>query len=143
MTAAAASHPAPHRQRVRLWVLMFGLVAAPIFWLAQLLLGYGVSAAACYGGDHPTTIASGASLRMALFSFDAAALIVALAGAAVSYASWHAVHGEQQSGPHHALEVGEGRTRFMALWGILSSLCFGGAIVFNTMASVMAPLCIR
>jgi hypothetical protein len=143
MTALTASHPAPHRERVRLWMLIFGMIAAPSLWLAQLLLSYGISALACYGGDHPTTIAAGTPVRTALFAFDAVALIAALAGGIVSYTCWRAVHAEQQHGQHHALEVGEGRTRFMALWGIMSSLCFFGAIAFNTIASVMAPLCVR
>jgi hypothetical protein len=133
MTAIASSHPAPHRQQVRLWLLIFGLIAAPLLWLAQLLLGYGISAALCYGGDHPTTIAAGAPLRMVLFAFDAGALCVALIGVVVSYASWCTVR----------VQTDEGRTRFMALWGIMSSLCFLVAIIFNTLASVMAPLCIR
>jgi hypothetical protein len=118
--------------RVRLWVLLFGMVAAPLLWLAQLILSYGISAVACYRGDHPTTIASGASIRTALLIFDAVALIVSLAAAIVSFASWRAVRTQI-----------EGRTGFMALWGIMSSLCFLGAIVFHTLASVMAPLCVR
>jgi len=135
MSALAAAHPAPHRDRVRLWVLLFGIIAAPLLWLAQLILSYGISALACYGSDHPTTIASGASVRTALLVFDAVALSVSLAAAIVSFASWRAVRTEQQ--------FGEGRTRFMALWGIMSSLCFLGAIVFHTLASVMVPLCVR
>src|SRR5665213_1954124 len=58
MTDASATHPAPHRHRVSFIALMFGMIAAPIFWLGQLMLGYGVSAVVCYGSDHPTTIAS-------------------------------------------------------------------------------------
>jgi hypothetical protein len=135
MTALAAAHPARHRDRVRLWVLVFGMAAAPLLWLAQLIVSYCVSAIACYGGDHPTTIASGAPVRTALLVFDAVALIVALAAAIVSFASWRTVRAEQ--------DIGGGRTRFMALWGIMSSLCFLGAIVFHSIASVMAPLCVR
>jgi hypothetical protein len=135
MTAPAGAHPAPHRDRVRLGLLVFGLVAAPLLWLAQLILSYGFSALVCYGGDHPTTIASGGPVRTALLVLDAVALIVALAAAIVSFASWRTVRAEQQ--------FGEGRTRFMALWGIMSSVCFLGAIVFHSLASVMAPLCVR
>ena len=122
--------------RVRLRVLLFGLVGAPPLWLAQLILSYAISAVACYGGDHPTTIASGGSLRTALFAFDAVALSLSLAAVIVACASWRAVRVQQQSGP-------EGRTRFVALWGVMSSLCFFSAIVFHTLASVMAPLCVR
>ena len=117
MTALAAAHPA--RDRVRLWVLLFGVAAAPLLWLAQLILSYGVSAVVCYRGDHPTTIASGAAVRTALLVFDAVALVVALAAAMVSYSSWRAIRSA----------AGADRARFMALWGIMSSACFLGATV--------------
>jgi hypothetical protein len=138
-----ASHPSPHRERVSFAVLMFGMTAAPLFWLGQLMLGYVVSALACYGSDHPTAIASGAALRTAFYAFDAIAIIAALAGGIVSWSCWHAVKEEKEGGQHHAIDAGEGRTRFFALWGLFSSLCFLVGIIFATIASTEAPLCIR
>jgi hypothetical protein len=143
MTDTTVVHPSPHRHRVSFAALMFGIIAAPVFWLGQMILGYGVSAVTCYGGDHPTTIASGAALRSALIVFDAIAIIAAIAGGIVSYMSWRRVRNEKEGGPRQALEIGDGRARFMALWGIMSSLWFLGAIVFSTIASVTVPLCIR
>jgi hypothetical protein len=124
--------PVVHRTPARFAALMFGACAAPIFWLGQMMLGYWVSAAACYGGDHPTTIASGTALRSALIVFDAVAIVAALAGGIVAFICWRRVG-----------SLDEGRARFMAIWGILSSLWFLGAIVFGTIASVTVPLCIR
>jgi hypothetical protein len=143
MIDASATHPSPHRHRISFAALMFGMMAAPFFWLGQLMLGYGVSAAACYGSDHPTTIASATALRSALIMFDTIAIIAAIAGGIVSYMSWRGVRNEKEGSPRQALEIGDGRARFMALWGIMSSLWFLGAIVFSTIASVMVPLCIR
>ena len=143
MSDASVSHPSPHRGRVSFWALMFGACAAPIFWLGQMMLGYGVSAIACYGSDHPTTIASGTALRTALAAFDAVAIVAALAGGIVSYSCWRAVRDEKEGGQRQALEVGDGRARFMALWGIMASLWFFSAIVFGTIASITVPLCIR
>ncbi len=143
MTDVSATHPAPHRHRVNFIALMFGIVAAPIFWLGQLMLGYGVSAVVCYGSDHPTTITSATALRSALIVFDAIAIIAAIAGGIVSYMSWRAVHNEKEGGKRQALEIGDGRVRFMALWGIMSSLWFLYAVIFSTIASVTVPLCVR
>ena len=42
-----------------------------------------------------------------------------------------------------ALQIGEGRARFLALWGIFSSLCFLIAILFNIIASVTVPICVQ
>jgi hypothetical protein len=138
-----ASHPSPHRARVSFAALMFGMTAAPIFWLGQLMLGYVISAIACYGSDHPTTIASGVAMHSALYAFDAIAIAAALAGGIVSFSSWHAVKAEKEGGHHRAVDVGEGRARFMALWGVFSSLCFLIGIVFASIGSLEAPLCIR
>lgn len=135
------AHPAPHRDRVSFWALMFGACAAPIFWLGQEMLGYGVSAVACYGSDHPTTIASVAALRTALIFFDGGAIAAALAGGIVSWLSWRAVRNEKEGGRRHAIDIGDGRARFMALWGIMSSVWFLGAIIFATIASITVPLC--
>jgi hypothetical protein len=33
--------------------------------------------------------------------------------------------------------------RFLAIWGLMSSLWFFGAILFNTIATIVAPLCTR
>ena len=137
------AHPAPHRGRVNLAMLLFGACAAPIFWLGQMMLGYWVSAVTCYGGDHPTTVTSGSALRSALVVFDTVAILAALAGGIVSYVCWHLVRNEKEGGHNTVSSVGSGRARFMALWGILSSLWFLGAIIFSTIASLTVPLCIR
>lgn len=136
-----AAHPAPLRGKISFWALMFGCCAAPIFWLGQLMLGYGVSAQICYGGDHPTMRSTPGTLHATLVVFDVAGIAVAVLGGIVSWMSWNATQEEKSGGAHRALHIGEGRARFMALWGIMSSLWFLGAIVFNTIASLVVPLC--
>ncbi len=138
--SAPSSHPAPHRHLVSFWTLLFGAAAAPLFWLGQLMLGFLVTADACFGGDHPTTAAP-APLHTVLFAFDGIAAAAAVAGGIVAYASWRALRVEKQGGHETALETGAGRARFLALWGILSSAIFLAAIVFTTIATMGVPLC--
>jgi hypothetical protein len=133
-----ALHIAPPRNPARFWALMFGTCAAPIFWLGQLILGFGVTAEICYRGDHPSLIASGTALRTALIAFDAIAIVVALAGGIVSLTIWRVTREEKQ-----AASIAEGRAHFMAQWGIWSSACFLIAIGFETIASIAVPLCTR
>jgi hypothetical protein len=135
---SGALHIAPPRDPARFWALMFGTCAAPIFWLGQLILGFGVTAEICYRGDHPSLIASGATLRTALIAFDAIAIVAALAGGIVSLTIWRATREEKA-----AVSIAEGRAHFMALWGIGSSACFLIAIIFETIASVAVPICTR
>lgn len=143
MTDTAAAHPAPHRARVRAITLIFSAGAGPIFWLGQLILAYAISAQVCFNGDHPTTIASSAPLHAALLAFDVIAIAAAIVGGLVSYMCWRRVRHEVAGGHRHMIEAGEGRTRFMAMWGMLSNGCFLIAIIFEAIASFMVPLCGR
>ena len=119
----------PMKRPGQFWLLMFGCCAAPVFWIGQLTLGYWASAQACFGGDRPTTTASAEDLRILLIAFDAVAVMAAVAGLLVAFACRGSATQE--------------RARFMALWGIFSSLCFLAAILFSTIASIMVPLCPR
>jgi hypothetical protein len=134
------ANPAPQEDRVGFWPLMFGACAAPIAWLGQVMLGYGVTAYACYPADHPLN-RTPAPLFMALIVFDAAALAICIAAGVVSWWAWRRTRNEKEGGHRRALHTGEGRARFMALWGIMSSLWFFGAIIFNVIASVTVPPC--
>lgn len=127
---------APETRSVKFAALLFGTCAAPIFWLGQLMLGYGVTAYVCYPGDHPVALTAPGPLVAALLVFDVVALAASAAGAAVSWTSWRRSRAGEGIG--HARE---GRDRFLAMWGLLSSLWFFFAILFNVIASVMVPPC--
>lgn len=120
--------PAPETREPRFLWLLFGCSVAPLFWLGQMLLDYGITAQVCYPGDHPMNLASAGPLFAILLLSDAAGLMACAAGA---FASWRIWRGN----------VGKGRNRFLALWGLMSSLWFFGAILFNVFASIMVPLC--
>ena len=130
---------APEARTASFALLLVGCTAAPIFWTGQLILGYGVTAHACYPGDHPL-LPHPAPLTAALIVFDVVALAASLVGGAVSWRIWQRVR--QAGGHHHTLHTGEGRRRFLAMWGLLSSLWFFGAILFNTIASLTVPPCL-
>ncbi len=139
MTMAAISR---NRPRANFAALLFGIVAAPIFWLGQLMLSYLVSAQACYGSDHPTTIASEMALRSALYAFEAVAIVAAIGGGVVAFLCWRAVR-DSEADTRATAQTRVSRARFLAMWGMLSSLWFLGAIVFNVIASVTVRLCVQ
>jgi hypothetical protein len=142
MSTLDPAGPAPETHSLSFLLLLFGASAAPIFWLGQLMLGYGITAFACYPGDHPVAPASVLPLQGALIAFDAVALLACLAGGVVSWLCWQRSKDGKPGGHRHALHTGEGRVRFLALWGIMSSLWFFAAILFNTIASVTVPPCL-
>ena len=139
--SGTSTHPAPHRHRVEFWILLFGAAAAPLIWMGHLWLSYGLSSRTCFPGDLANAGVSGAGLRDALLVFDAGAIIVSLIGLAVSYRTWRATRAEARGRAEQAIEVGEGRTRFLAIWGMISSSMFLIAVLFAAIASIMVPLC--
>jgi len=128
---------APETRTVHFLALLFGATAAPIFWVGQLCLGYVVTADACYPGDHPVSLFETGPLFAALMVFDAVALLAALVGGIVSWRAWQRLRGLP-----HSSHFEEGRDRFLAIWGLFSSLWFFFAILFNTIASIMVTPCL-
>ena len=122
--------PAPEAREPRFLWLLFGCSAAPLFWLGQMMLGYGVTAYACYPGDHPLGPSAANGLAIPLIAFHVIALGGCAAGALVSWRIWR------------RLGAGAGRNRFLALWGVMSSLWFFAAILFNILVSVMVTPCL-
>jgi hypothetical protein len=128
MTTRDPTGPAPETREPRFLWLLFGACAAPLFWLGQMMLGYGVTAYVCYPGDHPVSLDSTGPLFAVLVVFDIIALAACAAGGWVSLSHWRRVR--------------SGRNRFLALWGLISSLWFSAAILFNAIASIAVPPCL-
>jgi hypothetical protein len=128
-----ASRPERHRRLVQDWLLIVAASIAPLFWLGQMMLGYGVSSVACYPGDHPQAIVDGVTLRGTLITFDIIAVVAALAACVFSYTAW--VRNKPLTG------AGAGPARFLAQWASLSSVIFLVAIVFTVITSLGTPLC--
>jgi len=81
------------------------------------------------------------SARTIVLLLNLLAAAIALAGAGLSYQHWQATRMEQRGDAEHAVESGEGRTRFLALWGVMAGLGFFIGILFNTLALLMVPTC--
>jgi hypothetical protein len=129
MSPADTAGPAPEARNPRLLWLLFGASAGPLFWLGQIVLAYGISAWVCYPADHPVRLSHDSVLPAALLAFDALALAGCAAGAIVS---WRI---------RQRLRTGDSRNRFLTLWGLMSSLWFFAAILFNAIASLAVPAC--
>lgn len=154
MTAATshvsqAPHPAPHRARIALPALWFGLFGGPVAWSIQTLVNLPVASHGCYPALAPLA-APITGVRGIAFGVSLLALVVCVAAAAVSFRSWLRLRGEHQQGtgrgsahtPAAALaETGEGRTRFMALCGVLTSLTFLVASLMHTAAIFLVLPC--
>jgi hypothetical protein len=143
MTPAAnrpVTHPSPDRQAVSLARLVYGLVAAPLAWLVGQLAGATLAQAACFPGVEPRTAPAfdaGAFATVVL----AASLAVSASAVVIAFVAWRRTQREGAGGPHDLIEIGEGRARFMAIAGILTSLGFLVGGLFTWPALILAPAC--
>jgi len=140
-TARGAAHPAPHRGRVPGWLTAVGLFAAPAAWSVQSLIDVGLSGYACYPKDEPLADPVWSGLGAALATANAIALAVCVLGGLAAWLAYRRSAGERPGSAHHLLESGDGRTRFLALAGILTSVLFIVAVAFETFEVFMVSAC--
>ena len=141
--SADSSHPSPHRDRVGLVPLFFGLWIAPAAWAGQLIVDYGLASYACYPRYAPQAhaVPGWGGLWWGLLAINIVAILAAAAGALVSYRDWQATREEHPGHFGHVLEAGIGRSRFLSLLGIMTSVGFLAAIVFDLIVLLVVPLC--
>jgi hypothetical protein len=139
--ARDTAHPAPHRDRVPGWHVGVGLFAAPTAWSVQSLLDVGLSGYACYPKDEPLFTPIWSSLGTALLSANVVALVVCVFAGVVAWLAWRRSGSERPGSAHHLLESGDGRTRFLALAGVLTSVLFIVAVAFETVQAFVGLPC--
>ena len=132
-SSSGAGHPAPQRGRTSLAALWFGLAGAPAAWSVQTLVNLPVASHSCFPRLYPLWTPAVGSTRGIVLGVSLAALATCVAAALVAWRSWGRTREEQQEGSGKGrehregaalLETGEGRTRFMALAGVMTSVVF-------------------
>lgn len=142
--APAPAHPAPQRNRVAPLLLGACIAIGPVCWSAQLLINYMLGAQICFGADHPVVGATPPGydwLRPTMAALVLGAIVVAVASALLSWRHWTATRDEAPGPQHHFVEVGEGRTRFLAIWGLATSALFALVIIFVGIPLLVVPTC--
>ena len=141
---ARIEHPSPARGRVKVVWLLTGLGGAPTAWVVQQLVDYGLASDACtltqgrhgqqattgFGGETPVLVA-----------INLVCLALAVAAGVLSWSHWRATQGEKGGGVHAQLSIGEGRTRFLAVAGMMTAFTFALAILFGAIEPLMIPRC--
>ena len=142
-TLHAQAHPAPHRSRVGALALMFATIGGPLAWGAHLVANYAIASHACFPGAVPRTASppDAEALWGLLVAIDVAAMVIAALAAVVSYRSWNSTRRELSGHAGDLIEIGEGRTRFLSVWGMLISVGFLIAIASDLVALWVLPLC--
>ncbi|MCP8937443.1 hypothetical protein NK718_02860 [Alsobacter sp. SYSU M60028] len=141
--APRVRHPSPHRGEVSGLAIAFAILAAPAVWALQVLLNYGLSSMACFPRDYPRTVlpAGWSWLPTLLAASTAVALVIAVAAAWAGYRSWRRTREEADGEHRRLLEVGEGRSRFLAAWGLWIGVLFAVAILFDAVGLALVTSC--
>ena len=141
---ARIEHPAPASGQVAPVWLFAGLAGAPAAWVMQMLVDYGLASNACTltQGRHGQQASAGfAGETWVLMAVNLAFFAVAVGAGLLSRSHWNTTRGETAGGVHAQLSIGEGRTRFVALAGMMTAFTFALAILFDTVEPLIVPLC--
>ena len=130
-------HPAEDRGRSkRLWT---GLLLAPVAWFVQLIFGFEVTNRTC-----PSTVTAPGTtpdwLTPLLTGVNVLALGLCLVAMLISWGNIKRTR-KSPTGPKGTLGSGGSRTRFLAVWGLLTGIMFLLATGFNTASLFLVPIC--
>jgi hypothetical protein len=139
----APKHPAPARDQIALGTLWFGLFGAAAAWSVQTVANYVVASHTCFPRLYPlaTPTIGRAALWWIVVIVSLVALVIGVLGGLAALRSWRATREETGGHAHWALETGEGRTRFMASAGLVTSGIFIIAILVNAASAVLVNPC--
>ena len=136
-----AGHPSPRQHRVKLWALLFGLTGGPGAWLVASLASVILAQEACYPHATPLSTPAFGGVHPTLIALEVIAIAVTIISGAVSYDCWIRTRAEHPARVQSLLEIGEGRSRFMAMGGMLTSGGFLIAILFAFPGIAFVPVC--
>jgi Na+/melibiose symporter-like transporter len=137
-------HPAPGRHRVSSTQLWFGLLGAPLAWSLQAVAAAAINSASCImprDQNAPEGIQAGSAAWMGILVLSVLMLALAVVAFFTAWRSWSAVHAHETGEEDELLETGEGRTRFMAMAGMLLGGIFILLIVMNFVTLFIMPQC--
>ncbi|HLX30507.1 MAG TPA: hypothetical protein VKV24_18660 [Casimicrobiaceae bacterium] len=136
-----SEHPSPGRHKVALATLVFGAAAAPLAWNLHLLISVGFTSHACFPGREPLGAPFISGIWWIPFGIGIAGIVIGIVSALVALHAWRKTRTERPGRAHELMSSGDGRTRFVAMCGILTSGLFIVALIFAMLAVFLAPIC--
>jgi len=140
---SAGRHPAPHAERVSLLESFFGLFAGPAAWLIQLSAGYALASNPCFrsGSLAPALPPALRWTWPTMLALTAAAVAISVASFLMSLRAFNRTRHETVGDSNHLMELGSGRTRFLALWGMVLGAAFAVGAAITGIAFATVPSC--
>lgn len=139
--ASWISDPAAHSGLVNTGSLSFALFGAPVAWSVSALISVSLAGHACYPTIMPLAVPVWSGLWPTLLSISLIATAITTLASLVALRDWRKADREQPSSNQDPLEVSQGRNRFLAAWGLLTSVAFLITMVFSTVMLFLVPVC--
>jgi hypothetical protein len=135
--------PAPRGERAGRGQMAFAIIAGPLAWFVLVCAGQALASQPCFPGGHryPQPLPGLHWTWPALIALLALCVLVAFAGLIVAWRIYQATRTEEAGRHSGLLDEGVGRTRFMALWGLLYSAGFCVATLFSLASYLALPRC--
>jgi hypothetical protein len=136
-------HPAPHREAVPIAKLWYGVFGAPLAWSLQELYGYAAMAHGCYPRRFPLSELTSAGWWWSSVIVSIVTVAIGAGALVTAIRNWERTREEKPGRHTEALEIGEGRTRFMSISGVMLAAFFLLASLLTGAALVVLPACGR
>jgi hypothetical protein len=138
--ARDSEHPSPHRARAAPLTLWLGLLLAPAAWFVELAIDMPLLSHACYPGD--VALAGRLPVLMPIvLAVDLATLLVTVVAAFLAWRNWRRTAGEKSCGGGRVFSTGDGRTRFMAMAGMITCGLVCLAVLYTALTHALLPEC--
>jgi hypothetical protein len=144
MSGAPNPHPAPHADKLSTRRAFFMLFGGPIAWFVQLCGSVWLLGWPCYPmmDRYAQPMPNYGWTRAGAGGLLAICLMVALAAGLVSLAKLREVKDEKAGDHTDLIEVGHGRTRFTAMWGVILGFGFAIASILTIVPFLTVSRCV-
>jgi hypothetical protein len=135
--------PAPKRPAMRLHESFFALFGGPMAWFAQLNAGFALASQPCFLNGERTLVPPWAAdwTWPSMIALMIIACTVALLSTLIAWRAYARTDDEAADDHCHIIEAGNGRMRFLALWGILLGAGSALATASTAVAFFVLPRC--
>jgi hypothetical protein len=143
MMAPASHDPVRDASQADPHAALFAVFAAPIAWFVQLCGSYSLASAPCFRDGHRATAVPAGSqwTGAALLALMAAAVLIALVAAFLSWRAFSRTKAPMQGETDRLTRERAGRTHFLALWGVVFGAAFALAAALTGFDFVALPRC--
>jgi hypothetical protein len=136
-------HPASKRHAMRLHESFFALFGGPLAWFAQLNVGFALASQPCFFNGERSAVPHLQTdwTWPSMIGLMIIACVIALLSTLISWRAYVSTDDEAADDHRRAIEAGNRRTRFLALWGIFLGAGSALATASTAVAFFVLPRC--